>query len=227
MENSPARIRVALLEGDRLLCRFLLERLEAAQCLVVSASREPAEFVARLPSLQPDVALIDMCVPPLRRLPASELLNFLGSLHARHLTLSTLVFSDSEDSGFVERCYQGGVGGYLERETTSPSDVVEAVQRAARGERTFPLQLLAHPLRPAPRPEISPALQSISNREREVLAHLAAGADNLKIAAMLRISERTVKAHVSALYRKLGSENRTQLALTALQLGLRPPAIQP
>src|SRR5690349_1338957 len=116
MENALARIRVALLEGDRFLCRLLIERLEAAQCVVVSGVREPAEFVGQLPALQPDVALIDLCAAPLRQLAAKEVLQFLSSLHARHLTLATLVLSDSEDSGFVERCYQEGVGGYLERE---------------------------------------------------------------------------------------------------------------
>ena len=64
----------------------------------------------------------------------------------------------------------------------------------------------------------------LSARERQVLTYLSAGADNLKISICLKISERTVKAHVSSLYRKLGQENRTQLALLARQLGVRPAA---
>jgi DNA-binding NarL/FixJ family response regulator len=52
---------------------------------------------------------------------------------------------------------------------------------------------------------------------------VAGGADNLKIAAHLQIAERTVKSHVTQLYRKLGAENRTQLALRACHLGVRPP----
>lgn len=64
-------------------------------------------------------------------------------------------------------------------------------------------------------------LARVSAREREVLGHLSAGSDNLKIAAHLGISERTVKAHISALFKKLEVENRTQLAILALDLGLR------
>jgi DNA-binding NarL/FixJ family response regulator len=60
----------------------------------------------------------------------------------------------------------------------------------------------------------------LSPREREVLILIAAGMDNLKIAAHLNITERTVKAHVTALYRKLQQENRTQLALWAIARGL-------
>jgi DNA-binding NarL/FixJ family response regulator len=67
-------------------------------------------------------------------------------------------------------------------------------------------------------------MSSLTVREREVLAYVSAGADNLKIASHLKISERTVKAHVSSLYKKLGPENRAQLALLARQLGIRPPA---
>jgi DNA-binding NarL/FixJ family response regulator len=57
-----------------------------------------------------------------------------------------------------------------------------------------------------------------------VLAWVAAGADNGDIATSLQITERTVKAHVSSLYRKLRQDNRTQLALLARQLGIRPPS---
>lgn len=67
-------------------------------------------------------------------------------------------------------------------------------------------------------------LDKLTVREVQVLRHVGAGYDNLKIAAHLSITERTVRADVSALYRKLGSENRTQLALLARQLGVRPSA---
>ncbi|WP_274379774.1 helix-turn-helix domain-containing protein [Myxococcus xanthus] len=61
-------------------------------------------------------------------------------------------------------------------------------------------------------------------REREVLGYIAAGADNLRIAACLGITERTVKAHITAIYKKVGSENRTQLAVLGCQLGVQRPA---
>jgi DNA-binding CsgD family transcriptional regulator len=69
---------------------------------------------------------------------------------------------------------------------------------------------------------LSGPLAHLSAREHEVLRYVAGGADNLKIAACLGITERTVRAHVSALYRKLGGENRAQLALRGRELGARP-----
>lgn len=57
-----------------------------------------------------------------------------------------------------------------------------------------------------------------------MLGYIAAGADNLRIAACLGITERTVKAHITAIYKKVGSENRTQLAVLGCQLGVQRPA---
>lgn len=72
-------------------------------------------------------------------------------------------------------------------------------------------------------PSKSP-LSLLTQRERQVLERIAVGDDNQKIASALNISERTVRAHVSGIYRKLGSENRAQLAILARQLGVRPRA---
>jgi DNA-binding NarL/FixJ family response regulator len=67
-----------------------------------------------------------------------------------------------------------------------------------------------------------PTLARLTSRERQVLRFVVAGADNLKIAAHLSIRERTVKAHVSNLFRKLDCENRVQLAMRASRLGVEP-----
>jgi DNA-binding NarL/FixJ family response regulator len=67
-----------------------------------------------------------------------------------------------------------------------------------------------------------PGLAALTPRERQVLRFVVAGADNLKIAAHLAIRERTVKAHVSNLFRKFNCENRVQLAMRASRLGIQP-----
>jgi DNA-binding NarL/FixJ family response regulator len=135
--------------------------------------------------------------------------------------LPVVVLADQEDAMLAERCVASGAAAFLDKLTARESSVVEALLAVSAGERLVPLSAmnLSSVMRAAPEPE---SRRSLSIREREVLRHLAAGADNLKIAALLGISERTVKAHVSSLYRKLGQENRTQMALYAQQLGLKP-----
>ncbi len=99
---------------------------------------------------------------------------------------------------------------------------MDAAQALARGERPVREGAVAPP---PLRTRGTGLLDDVTGRELEVLAYLAAGHDNHRIAAELRISVRTVKAHVSSLYRKLGAGNRTQLALEAQRRGVRPRAV--
>jgi DNA-binding NarL/FixJ family response regulator len=105
----------------------------------------------------------------------------------------------------------------------SCATVVEAVTRVARGERLVPPELFPGPASRAPESAVNGVLGRLTPREREVLGFIASGADNLKIAACLSITERTVKAHITSIYRKLDVENRTQMAMLACKLGLERP----
>lgn len=106
--------------------------------------------------------------------------------------------------------------------------ILEGVAAAARGERRVPLQALTNGGLAASRPVQTAARQlvQLTPRERQVLSCIAAGHDNLKIGALLGIAERTVKAHVAALYRKLGAENRVQLALVARKAAVGTPEFE-
>ncbi|MBM4377858.1 MAG: hypothetical protein FJ086_00910 [Deltaproteobacteria bacterium] len=105
---------------------------------------------------------------------------------------------------------------WLEARRTSPAQLASVLRglAAAAPASTAPGVL----------PQQPPVLARLSPREREVLSHVAPGADNLTISACLDITERTVRAHVSALYLKVGGENRAQLALRGRELGLWRPS---
>ena len=136
-----------------------------------------------------------------------------------------LVVASSADPHGMEQCLQAGASGYINAQSSGVDSLLGAVRSLAQGTHVLPSELVDTLLRVDPRTGAAAHLLSLlSAREREVLGYVAAGADNLKIASLLGISERTVKAHVSSLYRKLSQENRTQLALLARQLGVRPMA---
>lgn len=109
--------------------------------------------------------------------------------------------------------------GYVELPGARARDIAAiaaAVERPHRG-----------PIRWRASPEVERERQrwnSLTAREREVLSTLVSGADNLKIAAMLGVSERAVKAHITSLFEKFGVENRTELALLGCHAGLHAPA---
>jgi len=219
--GSPPRTRVAVLEDHRLMRQAIAAVLGDAGFALAGEYADVAELAGRLAADAPNVLILGLNAPeraPL--LPNSA--GVVREVHQRNPEVRVLVFSGAADAELVDRCYREGAAGYLDKRTADGADLAHAVQAVSRGERIVPMQLLRSPFEPSPRRPEPPALQGISIREREVLSYVAAGADNLKIAAMLKISERTVKAHVSSLYKKLGSENRTQLALAALQLGVRP-----
>ncbi len=133
--------------------------------------------------------------------------------------------SGATEPELADTCAALGVAGFLEKGSAGPQALVDAVRAVAAGQKVFPARTLAIGPRAESSSPAAAALRGLTTREREVLTYIAAGFDNLKIAAQLDITERTVRAHVSSLYRKLGQENRTQMALLAGSLGLRPPKV--
>lgn len=214
MESEP--VRVSILEREALLRECLSRLLLRAGMRVVADQAEPNGFLRYLASHRPDVALLDF------PLPAEAVLELLRLARLRQPGLPLLVVRGSEEEGAAELFLRAGAAGFLDRASAGYEALLSAVRAAARGERLVTSSAME--LRPPPEAEEPTLLRSLTLREREVLSWVASGADNLKIAALLGITERTVKAHVSNLYRKLGQKNRTQMALFAEQLGVRPPA---
>ncbi|MBX5481122.1 MAG: response regulator transcription factor [Myxococcaceae bacterium] len=193
--------------------------LASAGVQLAGESGDPSELIPHIDQNRPRVALIDVG----GRLEESVAL--VERLHQLHPDVAILVLADDIGPGVVDRFFQNGASGCLDKRTTSCEALVDAVGSVARGASIFPAQSFESLLQKRPEPDARVRmLGMLSVREREVLAYISAGADNLKIASHLGISERTVKAHVSSLYRKLNQENRTQIALLARELGVRPPS---
>ncbi|MGQ0507433.1 MAG: response regulator transcription factor [Myxococcaceae bacterium] len=220
---APTEIRAAILEDELLVRESLADVLEHSGISVVARYSDPIDFLRRVASYHPMVALIDLGLKRAADGGGMDGLAVLKQLRSSLPEVQALVVSGNRDVRMVEECYRAGAAGYLDKATAGSDSVVTAVKALARGERLMPADLNPFTQPPALPSSRGPSLGILSDREREVLSYVAGGVDNLKIATLLSISERTVKAHVSSLYRKLGSENRTQLALLARELGIRPP----
>lgn len=217
-------IRVGILEDQQLFLECLVAIFEKAGIEVVARSASVEDFLSRTRQSPPDVAVVDLRLEHLDSQEVSNGLRAVELLHDFHPQVRPLVLSANRDSMEVERCFRAGAAGYLCKQNVSCADLLEAVERVARGERLVPPELFPSP---ALGEDASPgrdALQRLTLREREVLGYIASGADNLKIAVCLGITERTVKAHITSIYRKLDVENRTQMAMLACQLGVERPA---
>ena len=216
---SNTETRLALLANQALIRECIGRVIQEAGLNVAAQSGDPAEFLHHIDQTRPHVAVVDVA----GRL--EENVALVERLHQLHPDIGILVLADDIGPGMVDRCFQAGANGCLDKRNTGVDSLVDAIQSVARGASIFPAQSFESLLQKRQEPDTRVrVLGQLSVREREVLAYISAGADNLKIASHLGISERTVKAHVSSLYRKLNQENRTQIALLARELGIRPPA---
>lgn len=185
-------------------------------------SGDAESFLAQAAELQPDIAIVDLTLETEDGSAPVDGVEVLRELREYHPDIRSLVLSASRGPEIVARCYQEGAAGYLYKLTASCESVLSAVQAVAQGKRLFPFQFLEESLKQGEARDRAPSvLGKLTRREREVLGYVGSGADNLKIASLLKITERTVKAHISSLYRKLGPHNRVELALLARHHGVR------
>lgn len=204
-------IRVLLVE-DHAVVRAGVERLLAGvdDIEVVGAARDGLEALELADSLRPDVILMDLVLPELDGREATR--RILAATPEVHVVVLTS-FSDREQ---IMEALDAGAVGYLLKDA-EPEELISGIRAAARGES---------PLHPKAAHELVRARAAggqrgdLSPRELEVLTLIARGYANKRIALELGISERTVKAHVTAIFHGLGVADRTQAALWAQRHGL-------
>lgn len=208
--------KCAVFEGELAFRTALVECLAARGIACVAQASAPTEFANVVRRNEAEVAIVALegagegdCGP-----------DVLRALRIGVPEVRAVVLASSVSAELVALCSDLDVMSVLSKASARVDDIASAVRGARRGERSFPAQdsLFPEVLRAA-RDARMDLGQHLSPRERQVLALLTHGYDNLKISAELGISERTVKAHVSALYRKLQADNRVELALKGRALG--------
>lgn len=204
-------IRVLIVDDHEVVrqgLRFVLDQEEGVE--VVGESGDGEGALRAVPHLRPDVMLLDLVMPGTDGLAVLERLRDLDERPA------VIVLSSFQEDDRVVAAVRLGALSYLSK-TSAVDRVVEAVRAAARGGSVLEPGIAAVLLGRTRRP-----LDTLTPREREVLAALARGRSNAEIARNLRMGRETVKSHVSSVLAKLGVADRTQAAIYALQQGLVP-----
>jgi two-component system, NarL family, response regulator LiaR len=181
---------------------------------VVGEATNGDEAVHMARQLRPDVVLMDLVMPGMNGIAATEVIR--GELHATEVLALTSVLEDALVVGAV----RAGAIGYLLKDLQG-DELCQAIKAAAAGQVQLSPQAaerLMQEIRAPERPEV------LTERENEVLWLLAQGLSNKEIAHHLSLGEKTVKTYVSNILVKLGVRSRTQAALHAVRLGLVPPA---
>jgi two-component system, NarL family, response regulator LiaR len=212
--TPQSRVRVLLVDDHTVVRRGLRMVFDLEDDLeVVGEAADGREALERVAELRPDVVVMDLLMPVMNGVDATR------AIRAAYPDVEVVALTSVLEDRMVVDAVEAGAAGYLLKETR-PDDLFEAVRAAARGEvRLDPRaqQRLMRELRRPAAPE--PTREALTERETEVLQHLARGATNKAIAQALGVGEATVKSHVSAVLAKLGLKSRTQAALHALREG--------
>jgi DNA-binding NarL/FixJ family response regulator len=215
MTMTGARVRVVIAD-DQTLFRAGLARLldEDPRVEVVGQAGNGLEAVRLARSLQPDVVLMDLKMPELDGIEATR------RIVAEQPSVRVLLLTGFEADDHVLQALRAGASGYILKDSR-PDSIVSSLLAVQAGERVMAsvvanrvLEMLSGATTP------KEFYDGLTAREIEILRLLAAGKANKQIAFQLKISEKTVRNHVSNMYEKLGIYDRSQAVLYAVRKGL-------
>lgn len=224
-DPSPTSI---LLVDDQPMLRLGYRMILDAQpdLTVVGEAEDGLEAIELTERLRPDVVLMDVRMPDLDGVQATQRIVTSGS-DAKIIVLTTFDFDE-----YAYGALRAGASGFLLKDAP-PQDMLSAIRAVATGDAVLApsvtrrlLSQFAHQL-PGPDrtdAEVDARVESLTRRERELLVEVARGLSNAEIAERLVLSEATVKTHVGRILGKLGLRDRVQIVVFAYETGLVRPS---
>jgi DNA-binding NarL/FixJ family response regulator len=207
MNTGVDAIRVLIVDDHPVVRLGLRTMLETEETITVTAAVGSArEAFLELQKQRPDVVLMDL------RMPEMEGTQAIIELRRIQPDIKVLVLTNYESDEYIFRALQAGAMGYLMK-STPQEEIVDAVEKVHRNKRCVPPQITQRLMETMARDELS-------KRELEVLVLVARGLTNKEIAQQLSISDKTVRNHVTSCLLKLGADDRTEAATTAMSRGL-------
>jgi DNA-binding NarL/FixJ family response regulator len=204
------RTKVLLADDHPMVREGLRGMIDAEPDLtVVGEAGSGAEAIAMAQSLCPDVVLMDLRMPDVDGVTATE--RILAAQPETRIVVVTTYESDAD----ILRAVEAGAAGYLLKDA-SRTELADAVRDAARGKTVLAPSVAGRLVRLVRHPTAA----ALSSREVEVLGLVARGNTNADIGRELHISEATVKTHLLRAFNKLGVSDRTAAVTTAMSLGL-------
>jgi DNA-binding NarL/FixJ family response regulator len=213
MEN---RIRVLLADDHAVVRRGIRQFLEEAGDIdVIAEADDGAEALRLTEERQPDVAVLDIRMPEVTGVEATQ------RIKAHFPDVRILILTSYDDDPYVFALLQAGADGYVLK-TASGDELVRAVRTVHRGESALSPEIASKVVRQAMtgRPEgAAEQIEALTARELDVLRLAAQGMTNRQIGHELSISHRTVQGHLQSVYGKLNVASRTEAVTEALRRG--------
>ena len=210
--NETELIRVMVVDDHDMVRSGLEALLETCDDLVlVGEAADGYEAIRQCENLQPDVILMDLVMPRLDGVAATQ------SIRERHPQVQIIALTNYMDKKLVQDALEAGAISYLLK-NVSIDELSEAIRAANAGKPTLAPEATQILIKAATQPP-TPG-HDITNREMEVLALMVEGLNNREIAEKLTISVSTVKNHVSSVLGKLGVSNRVEAVALAVEHNL-------
>jgi two-component system response regulator DevR len=209
-EDSPATIRVFLLDDHEIVRRGLKELLEGEGDIeVVGESGLALEATRRIPALRPDVAILDA------RLPDGSGIDVCRDVRSIDPSIKAVILTSYDDDDALFAAIMAGAAGYVLKQVQG-NDLVDTVRRVAAGQSMLDPSVTAQVLDRIRNGPPQDALRStLTEQEQRILELIGEGLTNRQISERMYLAEKTVKNYVSALLAKLGLASRTQAAIYA------------
>lgn len=215
------RTSVLLVDDQELIRKGFAMILDVEDDIeVVGEARDGAEAVRKVAQLAPDVVLMDVQMPDMDGIAATE------RIVADHPATRVVILTTFDDDAYLFAALEAGASGFLLK-NCPPDELVQAIGRAAQGHSLLAPEVTQRVIERStargPR-ERDPRLETLTERERDVLVAMAKGQSNAEIAAGLFVSNATVKSHVSSILAKVQARDRVQAVILAHESGLMDDA---
>ena len=206
-DGAEGRITVVLVDDHAVVRTGLAQLLSGAHDIeVVGQAADGAEAIEVVRATRPDVVVMDLQMPGMDGVDATRV------IVGEQLGSEVVVLTSYSDSSRIVAALDAGAVGYLLKDA-DPEDVLDGVRAVSRGESPIHPRVARQLL--TTRTEVPVTAATLTSREAEVLELVRKGLANKQIARRLGISERTVKAHLTSVFQRIGVADRTQAAIWA------------
>jgi len=183
---------------------------------VVGVAINGNDVLKKVPSLKPDLVLMDLQMPELNGIEATK------RLKAEYPKLSVLVLTTYFTDDWLESALREGADGYLLKDASS-IEILSAIRGTVKGKTFLDPSVagkIIKQLQDLPIKDETALIEPLTDKENIVLSYLSEGLSNMDIAKKLKLSEGTIRNHVSVIFHKLDVDTRTKAAVKAIRLGL-------
>jgi len=217
-DNQPI-IRILLADDHVVVRAGIRQFLDLNPDLqVVAEASNGQEACEQLKQTTPDVAVLDIQMPIMSGIEVTRW------IRSNRMPVGILVLTAYDDDPYVQAVLRAGANGYILK-TADPQEIIQAIRDVFHGKSVLDAALAQRLIVKLTQQEEIAPVESLTDRELQILSLAAKGYTNKAIAVQLGISDRTVQNHLANIFQKLNAQSRTEAVMRAVSLGLIPANI--